>query len=195
MGWPALKDCNILFLDTETGGLSAANRDIVEIACILTDPSGQTVLEEWEAKVLPVRAVEPEAAKINGYTAEKWAAAKAIELAPAMIKVLTMAHNTIMCCHNTPFDKSFIDAALAMHRQKWTGVYHSLCTMTMSMPLLRAGLVENIRLTTLTKYFGVPHENAHTAMDDTRGCRGVFLKLQEIYGPAVEAYAAARATQ
>lgn len=184
---PAMKDRNLLFLDTETGGLSPACRDILEVACVLTDPSGQTVIEEWDAKILATRPVDEKAAEINGYDPVKWAA-EAMPLSEAMVKVLSMARDAVMCCHNAPFDKGFLDAALALCRQRWTGSYHTLCTMSLAMPLLRAGLVDNVKLTTLTRYFGIPHADAHRAMSDARACRDVFVKLDTIYAPAVEAH-------
>lgn len=180
---PALKDTNLLFLDTETGGLNARDHDLVSIACILTDPTGKTVLEEWDTKVYPMKPVDPKAAAVNGYTKEAWEN-QAVHAHQAMIKVLTMLSGAMMVCHNTPFDKSFVEAALYANRQKWTGRYHTMDTMVMAMPLLRAGLVENIKLETLTRYFGIEHVK-HRALGDARACREVFLCLQDIYEPAI----------
>lgn len=193
MGLPALKDTNLLFLDTETGGLSPREHDILSVACILTDPTGRTVLEEWEGFILPTRPVDPKAAEVNGYTKEAWEKYGVITLNAAMIKVLTMLRDAMMVCHNTPFDKAFIDAALYQTRQKWTGRYHTMCTQSMSLPLLRAGLVENVKLVTMTKYFNIPH-TAHRSLGDARACREVFLCLQDIYGSAIEAHRASRST-
>jgi DNA polymerase-3 subunit epsilon len=188
---PHVKDANILFLDTETGGLSAARTDIIEIGCVLTDPSGRDVIEEWETKVVPTRPVEPDAARINGYVAEKWAA-EGVPLATAMAKVLAMAKGAVMCCHNAPFDKGFLDAALSTCRQRWTGRYHTLCTVSLAQPFLRRGLVADVKLETLARYFGVGHSDAHRALPDAKTCREVYLKMQDILEPAIDAYAASR---
>ena len=144
---PHVKNANILFLDTETGGLSAARTDIIEIGCVLTDPSGREVIEAWETLVVPKRPVEPDAARINGYVAEKWAA-EGVTLATAMVQVLRLARDAVMCCHNIAFDKSFVEAALSLCRQRWTGRYHSLCTQSLAQPFLRKGLVEDVKLAT-----------------------------------------------
>lgn len=188
---PALKDTNLLFLDTETGGLNPRDHDLVSVACILTDPSGQTVLEEWDTKVYPMKPVDPEAARINGYTKEAWAN-DAVHAGPAMVKVLQMARGAMMVCHNVPFDKSFIEAAMSINRQRWTGRYHTVDTVALAMPLLRAGLIENVKLETLTAYFGVEHVK-HRALGDAKACREVFLRLQAIYGPAIDEHARTRA--
>lgn len=188
---PALKDTNLLFLDTETGGLNARDFDLVSVACILTDPTGRTVLEEWDTKVYPMKPVDPKAAAVNGYTKEAWEN-DAVHAPVAMVKVLQMLNGAMMVCHNTPFDKAFIEAALWINRQKWTGRYHTMDTVALAMPLLRAGLVENVKLETLTKYFGIEHVK-HRALGDTRACREVFLRLNDIYGPAIESHAKTRA--
>lgn len=190
---PHVKDANILFLDTETGGLSAARTDIIEIGCVLTDPSGREVIEEWGALIVPTRPVEPDAARINGYVAEKWAA-EGITLAAAMAKVLAMARGAVMCCHNAPFDKGFMDAALAACRQRWTGRYHTLCTVSLAQPFLRRGLVNDVKLETLARYFGVEHNDAHRALPDAKTCRAVYLAMQDVLEPAIDAYATARST-
>lgn len=192
MGRPALKDHNLLFLDFETGGLYPSQHDPVEIAVVLTDPSGRTVLEEYEAKVIPTRPVDPVAASKNGYTAEKWANV-AIPFEHALVKVLGMARDAMLTCHNTPFDKAFLEYGIAKHKMRWPSTYHSNDTMALAAPLRNLGLVENVRLETLSAFFNIPHENAHTALSDARACREVYLRLMEIYHPAVTAYAASRA--
>lgn len=181
-----LTNHNLLFLDFETGGLSPIDNDIVEVACILTDPSGKDVLSKFEAKVFPQKPVEPKAASINGYSAEKWAA-EAVPLNTALVKVLMLSKNSMMCCHNTPFDKSFLEAALVAHKMRWSGSYHTLDTVSLAMPLLRAGLVPNVKLTTLSEFFSIPHTEAHTAMGDVSACRALYTKLMEIYAPGIEA--------
>jgi len=188
---PHIKDANILFLDTETGGLNPARVDIIEVGCILTDPTGRKVIAEWEALVVPTRPVEPDAARINGYVAEKWAA-EGIPLSSAVSKIRDMADGAVMCCHNAPFDKAFVDAAFTACGQRWSGRYHTLCTVSIAMPFLRHGLVDNLKLETLAKFFGVPHENAHRAMGDAKACREVFLKMQDVFEPAVASFASSR---
>lgn len=175
---------SLLFLDFETGGLSPTTADVVEVACILTDPSGRDVREEYVAKVVPTRPVDPQAAAINGYSAEKWAS-EAIPFEQALVKVLGMARNTMLACHNTPFDKAFLDAGLVKHKMRWPGSYHSIDTVSLSMPLLRMGLVENVKLVTLTAALGIAHEGAHTALADVRACRELYLRLMAVYGPGL----------
>jgi DNA polymerase III epsilon subunit-like protein len=163
---------------------------MVEVAAILTDPTGTRVLDRYEAKVLPKKPVDVKAAAVNGYSAEKWAAEGAVELDAAMFRILGMARNAVFVAHNVAFDWAFFEVALAKRHQKWPGDYHRICTVALSLPLLQAGKVPNQKLTTLTNYFGIEHSNAHTAMADAEGCRQVYVKLMEIYAPLFAASAA-----
>ncbi len=152
------------------------------MACIVTDPSGKTVLDEYEAKVFPKNPVDPEAARVNGYSVEKWAA-EAVELDQAMYKLLSMARNSALVAHNAPFDWGFLQVAMARRGQRWPGDYHRICTVALATPLLKAGLIDNLKLGTLTQYFGIQHNNAHSALGDVHACREVYLKLMERYAP------------
>lgn len=176
---PAMKDCNLFFFDCETGGLNPAVADMVEVACIVTDPSGQHVLNEYSAKVIPKKPVDPGAARINGYTTEKWAS-EAIDLDIAMVKMLGLGRDSVFVAHNTPFDWSFFEMAMAQRSQRWNGDYHKIDTVALATPLLKAGHVPNLKLVTLSAHFGIEHE-AHRAMGDARACREVYLKLMEMY--------------
>jgi DNA polymerase III subunit epsilon len=190
---PAVKDSDLMFFDVETGGLDHTTCDIIEVACIRTDPTGKTIRDEYVAKVIPTRPVEEEAARINGYSREKWAA-EAVPLNTAMVKVLSVARDALFTAHNSPFDWGFLEAAIKTCKQRWSSTYHKIDTVALAMPLLRAGLVENVKLTTLTKFFGIPHEMAHSAMADARACREVFLRLDAVYGPAILSLSSASAS-
>lgn len=182
---PLMKDCNLFFFDSETGGLDHAKHDMIEVACIVTDPTGDHVLSEYCAKVLPLRPVDPQAAAINGYTKEKWAA-EAVDIDTAMIKMLGLARDCVFVSHNTPFDWAFFSTALAARSARWPGDYHKIDTVALSMPFLKAGHVPNVKLSTMATFFGVTHENAHSALGDARACRGVYLAAMKRFAAALQ---------
>jgi DNA polymerase III alpha subunit (gram-positive type) len=188
----SLRDYNLFFFDSETGGLSPLEADMVEVAAVLTDPTGTKILDEFSAKVFPKKPVNEKAAAVNGYTAEKWAI-EAVELDGPMIKMLSMARNAIFTAHNAAFDWGFFETAMKQRFQKWPSDYHRYDTVALSVPLLRHGIVPNLRLETLAKHFGIKHENAHTALADVHACRELFVKVMEIYDGAVEQYARSQA--
>jgi DNA polymerase III subunit epsilon len=171
---------NLFFFDCETGGLSSAEADMIEVAVVLTDPTGQNVLQEFCAKVFPKKPVHPKAAAVNGYTQEKWAA-EGVDLDGPMVKMLSMSKDAIFVSHNTPFDWGFFSSAMAERQQRWGGDYHKIDTIALATPLWKAGRIENLKLATLVSYFGMHQDAAHTALSDARDCRKVYLKLMERY--------------
>lgn len=177
-----LREHKLFFFDCETGGLDPRLVDMVEVACVVTDFSGKNVLAEYSAKVFPKKPVDPRAAEVNGYTREKWAT-EAIELDVAMVKMLEKARDCVFCAHNAPFDWGFFSTAMAARGQRWRGDYHKIDTVALATPLLMAGTVPDLKLGTLTKHFGIPHENAHSAQVDVRACHQLFCKLMEMYEP------------
>lgn len=178
---------NLFFFDCETGGLSPYQADMVEVAAVLTDPTGKTVLKEFSAKVFPKKPVGEKAAAINGYTQEKWAQ-EAVELDGPMFEMITMARNAIFVAHNAPFDWGFFEMAMAQRAQRWPSDYHRYCTVALSMPLLRHNMVPNLKLATLAPFFDIKNEHAHTALSDVRACRELYVKLMEIYDSAMLAF-------
>jgi DNA polymerase III epsilon subunit-like protein len=181
---PLMKDCNLFFFDSETGGLDHVKHDMVEMACIVTDPTGERVLHEYCAKVHPLKPVDPQAAAINGYSKEKWAA-EAADIDTVMVKMLGLARDSVFVAHNTPFDWGFFSMALATRGARWPGDYHKIDTCALAAPFLKAGLVENVKLMTVASYFGVPHENAHSALGDVRACRGIYLAMMKRFAGAL----------
>ncbi len=184
MPWnrPPINELNLFFFDCETGGLRPSLSDMVEVACVLTDCTGETVLDEYCAKVFPVKEVHPKAAAVNGYTQEKWAA-EAIDLDAAMVPLLKMARNSLFAAHNAAFDWGFFEFAMAKRAMRWPGDYHRIDTVALAHPLLVARKVHNVKLGTLTKYFDILHEGAHSALADAHACRGVYLTLMKLYAP------------
>lgn len=183
-----LNDHKLFFFDCETGGLNHATVDMTEVACVVTDPTGGIVLTEYSARVFPKRPVEPDAARINGYSQEKWAS-EAVDLDVAMVKLLERAKDSLFCSHNTPFDWGFLSDAMAERGARWRGDYHKIDTVALATPLLKAGKVPNLKLATLCNYFGVDQGEPHRALSDARACHGIYLKLMDVYKPLFAAAA------
>lgn len=184
---PRLPDseCNLMFIDFETGGLDPMLYDITQAAYVLTDKTGTRVLEEYCDKVIPKRPVDPEAARINGYNAEKWAA-EGVDISVAMMRIQRASQDALFVAHNAAFDWGFYEAAKRATKTRWNGSYHKLCTMTMGMPMVRAGFLENAKLQTFAKHFGIDPGEAHTALSDARTCWEIFKRLDPVYQQAMQ---------
>lgn len=170
----------LFFFDCETGGLDPSEADMIEVACLVTDPTGQHIIDEYSAKIRPSKPVHPKAAAVNGYTVEKWAAT-AIDPIPAMHELMHRARQTMFCAHNAPFDWGFFEPLMKHAGRRWTGDYHKLDTVGMAMPLFVRGKVPSLKLGVLAEYFNIDPGEAHTAMADVHTCRQVFLRLMELF--------------
>jgi hypothetical protein len=61
----AINECNLFFFDCETGGLDPNVASMIEVACVVTDPTGENVIHEYCAKVKPLKPVHPIAAAMG----------------------------------------------------------------------------------------------------------------------------------
>jgi DNA polymerase III epsilon subunit-like protein len=177
---PTVRNTRLFFFDSETGGLSPAEADMVEVACILTDPTGQHILDEYQARIFPTKPVHPKAAAVNGYTVEKWAST-AIDPVKAMHELMHRSQNAMFAAHNAAFDWGFFEPLMRQAGRRWQGDYHKLDTCALAMPLYMSCKIPNLKLETLAAYFGIDPGEPHRAMSDVRTCRQVYLRLMKMF--------------
>lgn len=178
-------DVPICWIDTETGGLDTSTAALLEVAVIITDSSGRDVRNRWEAKLLPFAddVIEDAAAAINGYNAEHWKL-EALVSSAAFMKLSGLARGCNFGAHNVPYDYAMIMRFLKRHGMRdWPGPHWKVDTVSMAWPLMANRLVPDLKLTTLTKYLGIPHEHAHTAMADCEAARLLYVDLMAMFDP------------
>lgn len=170
----------LCFFDSETGGLNPVDHDMVELAAIVTDCTGKEILAKYAQKVIPKKPVHPKAAAVNGYDPKVWAK-EAIPIEKAMERISYLSRQAVFVAHNAPFDWDFLTDALKANGFKWCGSYHRIDTVALATPLLHHGLVENLKLATLTRELGIKHEDTHTAYGDVKALRGLYVMLMSLY--------------
>lgn len=185
----------LVFFDTETTGLlpddpAAPVPGIIDIAVVRTSPDASEILDEFETKIVLERnryPVSDDALRINGYSEEKWAGARSLE--EAMREVIArIPFGVQLAGHNTGFDIGMLKASIRRANLRVPNFYyHYVDTMSLGQPLVAKGHVPNVKLVTLAKYFGVPHDSAHTAMGDVRATIGVYRAILGYYPPAATA--------
>jgi DNA polymerase III epsilon subunit-like protein len=177
----------ISFVDTETTGLDPANEDIIQIAVmkVMHLPGSTEVIpvEEGtlEMKILPTKPVPAEAAAINGYKEEVWAA-EAIPLAEAMEKFFKFIEWTNFGGQNPKFDKVFLEEAAKRCNLQWPRMsgYRLVAVEMLAWPLFLAGKIRNVKQETLAEYLGLGKQT-HDAFDDIRQSVQIYSRL---IGPA-----------
>lgn len=167
----------LVFLDTETTGLDPAVHEVIEIAAIRTDATGNQIIGTYHVKVQPTRIekAEPAALAINGYTADDWRTAT--DKQTALADLQRFVADAVVVGHNVGFDIGFIDA---MAREQNTGnawYKYKVDTSSMAWPLYANGKIEKPSLECVEKYFGISRNERHRALVDADTCRLVYLKL------------------
>lgn len=175
------QDRNLLFIDSETSGLTAGFHEAVEWAGVLTKPDGITVLETYEAKVKPLHPerFDARAREVNGYTEEDWADAPPPEDVAARLSM--MASGVILVGQNVSFDEGFLKAFLKLYGQRETWHYHKVDTMGLAWPLIKKGAISGLSLTNLAEWAGIEQKTPHRAMSDVLCVQQVYLALMAKY--------------
>lgn len=87
--------------------------------------------------------------------------------------------NTLIAAHNLPFDRGVLFSTL-----EYYGIqpphFQTICTVQTSRRLLKE--LPNHKLNTVTQHLDIALDNHHHALDDSRACAGILLKLEEQFG-------------
>lgn len=171
---------DIAFVDLETSGLRAWEHEIIEIAVVRCDGKTLEIKQQMAFKTKPTKPVTPEAAKINGYTPEKWKDAIAIEhglkLAFPLIEMSRWAGS------NPYFDRQFIGHAAKSARLDVPrlSTFRMIDTNAMVEPWIFHGIIPHAGLDELIKFFDLPPREAeHSALQDALMAREIYKKIVE----------------
>lgn len=189
----------LLVIDTETGGLDPEDRCIVELAAQLWEvrPDGSSAYlvrrsPLFHKYVLPYMPVAPQAAEINGYSEQAWAARGAVPIEVAMTEFLTFTDmlpgQGIQWTGSnvSGFDLPFLRAA-AKHcgmtfpgRPKFT--HRTVNTESLCFPLFLWGHVDSCGIASLRRWAGLKGEQHHTAAGDVLDTIDVIRRWIEVVG-------------
>jgi DNA polymerase-3 subunit epsilon len=155
-------------LDLETTGLYPSTDRIVEVGVVRLNDAG-VVLDEFCTVVNPLRDVGP--THIHGlHAAELVNAPTFKEVADDVLSVLAGA---VLVAHHARFDVGFLNAEMRRVGRSCT-FDRVLCTLELLYAIEpRAPR----RLTDCCAYFGIPVEEAHTALGDARMAAALVSKL------------------
>ena len=170
----------LVFLDTETTGLDHIKHEIIEIAFVIFENSG----DEWThsevvRKIKPchIETAQPKALEINGYNEKDWQEANAQEWdLQFSLEVKNILRNSMIIGHNPMFDMRFIERQCSIHGIKLPRrpVFDTMCAgyllghQFLGMDKIRAAEPE---MTT---------EGAHRALKDVEDCVFLFSKVFKI---------------
>jgi DNA polymerase III epsilon subunit family exonuclease len=135
-------------------------------------------LEEFHTLVHPERHIPSGIERLTGITNEMVADAPFIgEVMPAFRDFLM---EDIIVGHNVSFDLRFLNWYHYMCFKEYV-MNETICTMKLSRQYLPH--LPNKKLSTVCQHFGIVHEQAHRAMNDTLATLQVFQKYLEWENP------------
>lgn len=184
----------ILWIDTETTGLSDWKNGIIQIAGFI-EIEGE-VVEEFDFKVrpFPQDEIHNKALEVNGVTRAELAKFPAPQVVyRALIKILEKYINKfnsedkfVLAGYNINFDKRFLASFFKKNGDNYFHSYvdYHLLDVMAAVQIWRRQCkpdIPNIKLVTVAKYLGFD-ANFHDALDDIKVTKEVYLKVITLIG-------------
>lgn len=172
---------DLFWIDCETTGLDPDVNEIISLAILTHDENGEAHI--FSKHFLPVGPVSAEAARVNGYTPEKWAELGAVAWTlEDLNEIKALVWNKIPAGCNVSFDLAFVASYFKRAERDVPSWSHRKCDVqAMAMPLYVAGKIKSTSLKTLAATFDLGEQD-HTAEGDVMLALQVFEKLCEAYG-------------
>lgn len=165
-----LKDHSLSFLDVETTGLDPYSGDRICEAAIIKYRNGK-ILESFQSLIDPERPISSGAAAVNGITS-RMVKGKPLfkKVAP---RILLLIKDTVLVCHNAPFDLGFLAAECQM-----AGFAFPKCPVIDTLAIARQcfSFYSN-SLGSVAASLGIEIKNAHRAMADVQTTMEILAKF------------------
>ena len=165
-----LENLQYVVVDLETTGLNPNSDEIIEVGAIKFD--GKEVKDIFNKLVKPDRQISENTVQLTGITQE--ILNNELPIKPVLSQFLNFAKDSIIIAHNAEFDVSFLNVNL----KKWLSKEMNnfvVCTLLVSRDLLPN--LDNHKLPTVAKYFGIDIANRHRAIGDSELTYQIWLKF------------------
>jgi DNA polymerase III alpha subunit (gram-positive type) len=174
-----VKEDFIIFEDTETTGLVPGVDEVIEIASMLCTLDGVEVARFNKKIKFDASKMKPEAAKVNGYSPEVWAAEAVAfnEYVWWLEKHIKFGFVAIPIGQNPYFDRNILEAGYFKPYGKffkWS--YHCIDVAAFSLAFKVSGKlnIPDVKLATVAKALNLPEKPNHTAWDDMMTAKAIF---------------------
>ncbi|MBX4211409.1 MAG: 3'-5' exonuclease [Candidatus Yanofskybacteria bacterium] len=164
--------------DLEMTGLDVDTHEIIEIGLVVVNQETLEIQDELDIKVRPehIQTADPEALVVNGYREEDWR--DAISQKEGFERYIEKTNGAVFSAWNIAWDWNFLMRALKQQGLKHTMDYHLIDLPSIAWAKLRGKGLEQMRLSALCRYFGIPEEpKEHRAINGARTAYEVLKKL------------------
>ena len=188
----------IFYVDTETTGLDPNVNGMIELAALVE--VNRVIIDSIKLEMNPYSynkpiIVSPEALAVNGRTMEELPGLpdsrsqfKAfVAFLDRHIDRFNRDDKFKVCGYNSAFDIGFITAWFDDNSHNYYGSYFfrkDLDVFALVRHLTHFGVLNtpDEKLGTLCDYFGIQHDQAHTALSDIKATRELYMLLRRMLG-------------
>ena len=182
----------LLFLDTETTGLSPELNDIIQVAGICEEDGKELGSFNIFMKPTNFANVSDKALEVNKITRAQLKSFQSStsgldEFKKELNKLKGNSGKLIPVGANCKFDLDMVSGLFkkhdAGHPMNYLDFYSAFDITGVCRGLKHLGIidVENCKLGTLATYFGVTNNKAHDAMEDVRATKQIYYIIKERY--------------
>lgn len=177
----------MLILDTETGGLSHLTSGIIEIGALATDGMWK-ITDSFEVKIKPEGfIVEPEAARVNGYSEEEWR--YALSRRDAIISFqewLAQYPSHLVVGYNIGFDVKFLEQDSFREGIDIGLLFRRRVDVMKAIDFTELKTKGRRRLSDCAQALGVVGTQAHRALADCNLLLDVMTRYNALFGIQIE---------
>ena len=158
-------------IDIETSGLNPEEHEIIELGAILVE--AHKIKERFSVLVQPQKDIAEQIENITGIT-NAMLREEGVDISIAMQRFIAFMDGLPVVAHNADFDYSFLRKACALCNLPLFS-NRSICTLILSRRKIRK--VDNYKLITLAKHFGIPTTKMHRGLADCEITYQLYEKL------------------
>jgi DNA polymerase III epsilon subunit-like protein len=168
---------DIAFADLETSGLKPWEHEIIEIAAVRVNGKTLEIKSQISVKVKPKGPVSPEAARINGYTPEKWV--DALSLDHGLKLLFPQIEGARWAGSNPSFDRQFVQQGCKKTNLDFPklSTFRMIDTNAMIEPWIFHQIIPHAGLDELIKLFGLPPRGEHSALSEALLALEVYRRI------------------
>lgn len=158
-------------IDVETSGLHPEEHEIIEIGAILIE--SHSIKERFSIFVQPQKDITSQIEEITGIT-NAMLQREGVNISLAMQRLIAFLRDLPVVSHNVDFDFSFLRKACATCNLPLIS-NRSIDTLTLSRRKIKQ--VDNYKLNTLARHFGITTEQTHRSLAD---CETTYQLYEEL---------------
>ena len=159
--------------DVETTGLSSAHDRIIEIGAIKVIDG--VVAEQFERLIKQDMAIPNKVKQLTGIT-EEMVRQNGVEEKTALKETLDFIENMNLVMHNAAFDFIFLRQTCQRNGEP---IPTNKVTDTLRIAKQKIKDIDDYKLSTLAKYFGIENVAAHRVLSDCHTTKLIYEKLIE----------------